>query len=497
MRVRTAGWWPPSGLTRLGTASSRGGARMAALAVVLAAAGMTAGSAAAVGQQAASLRLAYSCGFPSGSRQVSVQITATLPPTGTAGQPIQPTGAGITIVLPHGALDAPGQPRAATVTLTAALSTTVIEGSRSAAATWGHFVSTPTAVPGTGSLRLTTTGSAPSVTSAAAGKVTVTAGRLSLLFATRTAGNPPASPPATPVTCVPRAGQDTTLGSIAVTGPARPRVAGSAPARASASPADNPAKCLPFPKNLKLNPRFPLPPPLPGSSVFHSPLNGCAYATGFTNAQKLHEAALVGPGLTDLVVGQTTYAKFPTKGSPITYIQIREPGQLEYHGRAELPPARATLLGFGFMPVSATLQISEIGTLNADLITCAPVPKCPNPPPKNVALFFARVSLNISDVAVNGVPLNVGSHCQTSPFTLKLEGVPPAYNIAQQFGVLTGTVTVPPFKGCADGAENLDPIFTASVSGPGNFVKITQAPLCTPTVTGQPGCPPAKPKPVH
>jgi len=94
------------------------------------------------------------------------------------------------------------------------------------------------------------------------------------------------------------------------------------------------------------------------------------------------------------------------------------------------------------------------------------------------------------------VPLNVGTHCQTAtPFNLELTGVPPAYNVGLIKGVLTGTVTVPPFKGCTDGTENLDPIFDATVSGPGNFVKVTQAPVCTPKAHF--GCPPAKPIPKH
>jgi hypothetical protein len=110
-------------------------------------------------------------------------------------------------------------------------------------------------------------------------------------------------------------------------------------------------------------------------------------------------------------------------------------------------------------------------------------------------VFFARVSLSISDVDVNGVPLNVGPHCQTTtPFNLDLLGLPPSYNVGSQYGVLTGTVTVPPFTGCGVG-ENLDSIFTASVSGPGNYVKVTQAPFCTPASGG--GCPPAKPHPKH
>jgi uncharacterized protein DUF6801 len=496
MRLPTARRWPDVGHARSGRPASRRGFRVTVLAVVMIAAGMTAGSAAAVGQQAVSLRLVYSCAFPAGAQPVSVQVSGAFPAAGTAGKAITPTSTGITVTLPHRAITNLAQPHAATVTLTAALSTGFSEGTTSATATWGHFVSAPAAIPRTGSLTLATTGAASPVTAAAAGQGTVTAGDLSLLFATRPANGgqaglsstPVTGPSSTPVTCVPGTGQDTTLARIAV--------AGSAPAKTPVSPqGPAPKACRPFPKNLKLNPHFPLPPPLKGSRVFHDPEDACAYATGFTNAAKFHEAALVGPGLTDLLLGETVYSK---SSNAYTYEQIREPGELEYNGRPELPPARATFLGFGFMPVSATLQISEIGTLNADLIACGPVNKCPTPPPgsprqKNIALFYVSVKVSISDVDVNGVPLNVGLHCQTAPFDLDLTGLPPSYNIGNQFGVLTGTVTVPPFTGCANGTDNLDSIFTASVSGPGNFVKVNQGVFCTP----QGGCPPVKPPPKH
>jgi hypothetical protein len=489
MRMRTAGWWPRSGLARLGGPSPRRGLRVVVLAVIVGAVGVTAGSAAAVGPQVISLRLAYSCAFSSGSQLVNAQVTATFPATGTTGKPIQPTGTALTVTLPHVALADLVRSKAATVMVTAALSAGFTEGSRSATVAWRNLRSAAADIPRTGPLTLTAAGTVSPVTIGTPGEVTVSAADLALVLTASGTDGSQASPPATQVACSPRAGQDTTLARIAVAGPAQ--------VKGSASPADDPAKCLPFPKHLKLNPLFPLPPPLPGSKVFHTPENGCAYAAGFTNVQKLHEAALVGPGLTDFKLGQAVYTKF---AKAYSYIQIREPGQLEYHGLAELPPARATFLAFGFMPVSATQQISEIGTVNADLITCGPVPaKCPKPPPKdppqkNIALFFVRVSLGISDVDVNGVPLNVGPHCQTSPFNLVLTGVPPTYNVASQYGVLTGTVTVPPFTGCGVG-ENLDSIFTASVSGPGNFVKVTQAVFCTPVNGG--GCPPAKPHPKH
>ena len=488
MRMRTAGWPARMRLAALARPTPRAAFRVVAVTVVIVAAGVTGGSAAA-GQQTISLRLGYTCTFPSASRPVSALVTATFPAVGTAGQPVQPTGTGIAVTLPQAAVADLARQNATAVTLTASLNTKVTEETRQGAAIWRNLSSPVTAISRSEPLTLSASGPAPPVT-AAAGEVTVTAGGLSLLFTARTANSRQASPSSVQAACVPRAGQDTTLARIAM--------AGSVPARAPASPAgkpsvDNPAKCLPFPSGLKLNPRFPLPKPPPGSVASHQSQPGCAYAAGFTNARKLNEAALVGPGLTDLKLGLTTYTKFTNKFS---YFQQNVAGQFQYHGRAVLPPARATLLAFGFVPVSATIQISEIGSLNLALISCAPTKNCPNPPPKNVALFFGRVSLRISNVDVNGVPLTVGSHCQTAtPFNLVLTGIPPAYNVSLIKGVLTGTVTIPPFKGCSDGAEKLDPIFDATVSGPGNFVKVTQALVCTPQTHS--GCPPAKPIPKH
>lgn len=510
MRLRTAGRRPRASRAMPSRPSPRGAFRVTALAVVLVAAGVTAGSAPAVSQaseQSVTLRLGYDCAFHSGTTPVSALVTATYPAAATVGRPIQPTGTRIAVTLPPAAVANLGRLHATAATLTAGLGTEVNEGTKSSAADWQDFRSRVTAIRRNGPLTLAASGAAPTVTPAAAGKVTVSAADMLLVFtAAQGTSSPPDSTPAasSPATsnqrsssraapagvqavCALRAGQDTTLAQIVVSG--------HATARAHASPAANPAKCLPFPKNLKLNPRFPLPKPLPGSSVTHAAENGCSYAAGFTNSRKLNEAILVGPGLTDLNLGYTTFTKFPHAYS---YFYQQVPGQLEYHGRPQLPPARATLLAFGFMPVSATLQISEIGPLNAALVSCLPASKkfkCP-PQAPNEAFFFGRVTLRIYDVNINGVPLNVGSHCQTAtPFNLELTGRPPAYNISLINGVLTGSVTVPQFSGCANGSDNLDPVFDATVSGPGNFVKINQAPFCTPLTGG--GCPPVIPKPKH
>ena len=496
--MRTAGWPARMRHAALARPSSRRAVRVVAVTVVLVAAGMSAGSPSAASQQAVSLRLGYICAFPSASRPVSTLVTATFPAAGTAGQPIQPTGTGTTVTLPRGAVADLGRLNAAAVTLTASLTTKVTEGTRQATAIWPDLRSPATAISRSAPLTLTASGPTPPVTVSSPGGVNVTAVGLSLLFTAlpangRQAGtsstpaspsSSPAAPPSMQVACVPRAGQDTTL--------ARITVAGSASARRPASRADNPAKCLPFPKNLQLNPRFPLPKPPPGTVATHQPAPACAYSAGFTNARKLNEAALVGPGLVNLRLGLTTYAKFT---SEYGFIQQSVAGQFQYHGLPMLPPARATFLAFGFVPVSATIQISEIGSINSALISCAPAPKCPVHP-ANIALFFGRVSLQISNVDVNGVPLNVGPHCQTvTPFNLVLTGLPPAYNVGLIKGVLTGSVTIPPFSGCNNGTEKLDSIFDATVSGPGNFVKVTQATLRTPLTGG--GCPPAKPVAKH
>jgi hypothetical protein len=109
------------------------------VATVIAAAGVTAGSAPAVGQQAVSLPLGYTCAFPSGSRPVSAQVTATFPAAGTAGRPIKPTGTRITVTLPQAAVADLTRLNTAAVTLTAGLSTEVTEGTRAGTAIWQHF----------------------------------------------------------------------------------------------------------------------------------------------------------------------------------------------------------------------------------------------------------------------------------------------------------------------------------------------------------------------
>jgi hypothetical protein len=468
------------------------------------------GATASVGSQAVNLPLQYSCVFPAGSALVNVQLAAAFPAAGVTGRPIQPAGVAITATLPHAMVGYLGSLKTAAVRVTADLGVEVTENQVSAITPWQGLTAPLAPLPAKGGLAASVSGAVPSVTISAAGDAAFTAGGLSLVLTSYKAGGHATNPPSMVVTCNLRPGQSAALATVAVTGGTGPVrdgstiTVGSQPgaSHTAAGVGAAPKTCPPLPPGgLPLNPRFPPPPPEPGSQEFHGPQTACAYIAGFTNVKKLNEASLIGPGLTKLDIATTIFAIFPAKPNhkyPLTgnYIQTQNVAQLDYQGKHEFPPATATLLGFGFVPVSATLQLTEIGTINA--ITVGPeVPseclgtkvEC-----QQVVTVSSRVNLRIYDVTVNGVPLNVGDHCESAtPFDIIAKGLVPAYTVPTG-GTLTGTATIPPFKGCSDGSEDLDPIFTASVSGPGNQVLLTQAAPCFP---GSTGCPPCKPVPKH
>ena len=99
-------------------------------------------------------------------------------------------------------------------------------------------------------------------------------------------------------------------------------------------------------------------------------------------------------------------------------------------------------------------------------------------------------------------PLDVGPHCQTaSAVKLDLVGrgentIPPKGYTVPTGGPLSGRVTIPRFTGCGV-TENLDPLLTGSISGRGNFLKVTQGKLCGPSQPANWSCPPPVPKPLR
>jgi hypothetical protein len=224
----------------------------------------------------------------------------------------------------------------------------------------------------------------------------------------------------------------------------------------------------------------------------------CAYITGFSDVRKFNEAALLQPkrpkkpGLLNVDFGYKTKNVRVRKG--VNIIAFSD-ARLYYHRRPELPPVRATFLGFRFVPVTATLRLIELTLIKIRSVS-------QGYPPFGIRVVSrTKVSIRLSNARVNGQPLNVGPHCRTAaPVPLKLIGTgkllprPSGYTIPTG-GPLSGTVTIPPFTGCGTN-ENLNPLFTGSVSGPNNFTIMTQGKLCMPFLPPFASvCPPPVPKP--
>ena len=501
----------------------RAAARITALVVVLAAGGLAAGAASASGTQGIAARgtitsLTYRCRFPSGPRPVRVTVSASVPAAASTGKPIQPGGVSLTMTLPSAGVSGLAGLHAATVGAAARLAVSVSEGRSGTSVVWPGITKRPVPRPPHGSLTLTTAGAVPPVTASTAGEVILTAAGLSVTFTggraaapapapgparspapaagglAATAGPPatpgkPAAAPGTPatggttlqVTCALARGQRATLASVPVTGAAarQPRQ----------SPTAGICPKLP-PGGLKLNPRFPPPPHPPLTLEAHAPSQGCAFTTGYADVRKLKGAALIAPALTNVDQALTTLANTTNK---VNYLQLQNAAQLDFNGLHEFPPSTATFLTFGFVPTTATLELIEHGTINIFVVGPAnPFIHCqPNRfrTCDSVATVFSRLSARIApgSVRVNGVPLDVGSQCETPQFDVVATGTSaskPPYSI-QFGGPLTATVTIPPFKHCGVG-ENLDALFNAAISGPQNFNLLTQGELCS--VIGAVGC---------
>lgn len=499
-------------------------ARAAALAMMLAASGMAASAASASRPQATTLpqattvRFAYACRFPSGLRQTPVQISATFPAKAAAGAPIQPTGVTLAVKLPPAGVADLVKRHASAVRASAELTLGVAQGGKSAMVAWPGLKVPETTVPSAGSMTLDASGAVPPLIVGGSGNVTVTASSMLLALTLRTVGSTPSTsptasgpstspsvpgrtvaPPEVRIDCTPVAGQVATLTTVPVAG---------APGQVAASPrqaAVHPPLCPKMPPaGYKQNKRFPVPKPPAGSIISSpSPEPGCAYTGGYADVLKLNGAGLITPGVVNLdVEARVAYCWTASHighcQKSVNYFQADNYGELSYHGLHEFPPSRTTFLAFGFEPVSATLHLIEIGTLNAVAIgpysatspPCSAAHPCPT-----VVTVSSYLYIRVTNVAINGVPLNAGANCGTAPFDAIVTGTSaskPPYSVTDG-GPVTGTIDIPPFTNCGVG-EDMNPLFTASISGADNASLLTQGPVCF--VLGGGTCNPHTGKPV-
>lgn len=511
----------------------RGTGWTAAAGGLLLAAGALAGvtGIASAGTHTARVRLSYGCRFPSGSRQAALTVAASFPATAVTGQPVQPSGLRTTVTLPPAVATELSRLGAATVTASDLLVMSVTDAAKHViTARWPGQAGKPAPVPGTGGLTLPIRGRALPVTAGARGTLTFTASSLGLWLALRRAGGAPVSPASLSVACALDPGQRAELAAIGVS--AATPASNATPTPVHIRPAGRPAsRGGGIPRDCV-------------KRIIHvgttSPVLGCAYLIGYADVRKLNGAGLIGPGPHGkppaAFLNIDTYASdigcVPKEPSAITclrhhgtiHVYSCTAADLNDHSLRVFPPARVTFLTFGFEPVTAVMQLSETRWPRSHPPTEAkqcyqgfnrqkPV-KLSSPiisvftdlsdsaaagyPVLNIGTTY--LTIHVSHVTVNGVPLNVGPHCGvTRPVRAVLIGrgrntIPPTGYTLHTGGPLTGSVTIPKFTGCGV-SENLDPLLTASISGPANFQLMTQGRLCTPQQSGKPGCPPNVPKP--
>jgi len=260
---------------------------------------------------------------------------------------------------------------------------------------------------------------------------------------------------------------------------------------------------------------------LPGNLAFST------YLAGYANSAKLNSAA--GLGFGDSAFGGLALAHTLgrrdnlTAAHPnglISHTCVRVRLHLDYQGRREFAPVRATFVTFGFMPVTATVHLEQLGPrLIEDCGATPDIEASPDCIPITAwgiafqrdeaglrndfwAVAVAKLQLRLSDVVVNGKPLDVGGSCVTDgsltsdnplePDALVLTGGNRLYNPTPAYttsivggGALSGDVTIPPFTGCRSATgEDLDALMTATVSGSGNRVTLVQGIMCNSETNG-------------
>lgn len=502
-------------------------ARGAAIAAFVALAPLISSAAAAVGSQEITAKLPYDCALPSGQQRVAVRVTATFPDRATAGETIHPTGVTTTVELPVAAVADLTALGATTVVTETRLSLDVAQHGAKAQALWrGTGAAPPVAVPTAGPLSLTTTGDAPTVTAVVDGDLTLTATDLGVDLALGTADGAPTTPASLSLDCT--LAKDADGHGLLATVPVGPATPTPTPS-SSASPS-TPASGRPTDPASPTGSASPKGPGTPkgstgpgtpaegaggakgkapkvgesraGSSAARPPAPPCvkenptdksltAYITGYSNVRKLGGASLIPVSCVQIEQGDPDIS-FPPDGS--IHLLQKSAAYLDYQGRKQTPPFKSTFLTFGFTPTTATMILEQAGpmTVASDVLLVFP---------DNIAETYVRAPLvlRVLDVEVNGTRLDVGPSCRTQTPLSSPEPDPATYPgphlvmlgkgqlingtdatgyVLTSGGPLTGEVTIPAFTGCGAGGEDLDRLLTASISGPGNYVKQIQGQTC-------------------
>lgn len=450
------------------------GAVLAVIGLTVALAGMPGPAGAQEDGQKTDVEIGYRCDQPDGPRQVVLRVTATFPAHGMVGGPVLPTDVTLALVVPPDALPQLTAAGAVTATSVVKLDTSIVAGETAASATWVAVQSEPVPLTTDGPAEFVATSEPDPVTVHAAGDVSFTAGGLVATVTGRTADGAVTEPPSVTLSCIPDTDQQAGLAVVPVVAAASPRSrAGEKPDIEVGDPGDesSPITALGVPPPEC----HPIGPP-PGVTNFQS---YCANAAGYANVAKLNASVLQPTTLVNVSAGAFVIRCDGILGK-FCSTNTMEPN---YQGKAEFPPASGSFFSLGVMPTTGSMQMTPVGPAVIDIWFQGAAGR---------ATARLKVNVRIFDARVNGVPLDVGPNCRTAtPIDVVMIATPQQYSLTNG-GVLTGTITIPPFSGCG-ATENLDPLFTAVVSGPGNYLKMTQGKVCS--LGNGVNCPPEVPIP--
>jgi len=494
--------------------------RVASVAGLALLAGLLSGGGSAADESTGPVSLAAACGTEDGGGATvaaRVGVSVDVPATGEVGRPVQPGPVTLTVTLSRADLAGLLPEGAEAFVSRAALKVKVAQNGESTEVPWElHAPSTP--LPADGDVALVHSGEVPYVTLRAAGDVDFSVTELTVELRSAAAEPEKTAPPLTTVTCRLNEGENGHLATTRVTDSTGTEPSGAPetptpPAGGSGRAKDEGIAVEPAAPEDDADPDYcPVDPPVgemdaskapqpsPGRPVNMLELPGafmCANVLGLANVQKLNGAMVVNDPDHPALISVLSTKRISSREADDwedpegrgRYLRI------DNLAKIELPDADSTFLTFGFQPVTAKVSFEtgpmtiSIGNIGYDLDAA-------------FSTVYFKQSLRIHDVKVNGTPLDVGSNCRTAkPFDVVLNGGSAYTNVALG-GRLDGEVTIPPFTGCGTGGENLDPLFTAAISGPGNRIFMNQAPTCYPAFPESSYCPPApaelpgtKPKP--
>ncbi|MFD5650768.1 DUF6801 domain-containing protein [Streptomyces sp. NPDC127039] len=489
----------------------RGRARITSFAAFVVLAALIPTTASATGSQEVEAELPYVCTLPSGQLPATVRVLAEFPERAGAGEAFTPSDVTITVELPAQAVADLTAHDAAEVRAATRLTVDVAQNSATATATW-RGGSEPVALPGSGPLTLVTQGDVPSVAGRSDGDLTFSAGALAIDLALGAADPAGADPGSLTVDCAlaedaPEQGLLATVpvsaGGPGASGSPSPSGSASASDPAGDGQSDTPGSQAEerqserSPKVVENTPGTAadraVPPCLFDEQ--HPPTDAslAAYITGYTNVRKQKAASYLPPSC--MLIEQGDPVAGPPDPEAIIFDTVSW-ADFGYQGRRQTPPFRSTFLSFDFAPVTATMVLEQTAPIRID---------------SRLKFYFlkglttmdtyvrAPLVLHVTSLEVNGTPLEVGSECRTDGSLTSVDPDPVnhpgdhlvLYGRGEQItgqdvtgykllsgGTLTGEAAIPAFTGCGSDGEDLDRLLTASVSGPGNYIKQVQGQTC-------------------